>query len=61
MYEMTDGDSEKVFEAGTVVNFESQFYGPRRVGITYFIDTIMFEEGVAQLPVRAPRELLVVG
>lgn len=61
VYEMTDGDSEKVFEAGTVVNFESQFYGPRRVGITYFIDTIMFEEGVAQLPVRAPRELLVVG
>ena len=60
VYEMSDTDSERVFEPGTCVNFESQFFSPRMAGITYYICTLLFKDEVAELPVRAPRHLVVI-
>ena len=60
VYEMTDTDSDKVFEAGTCVNFESQFFSPRMAGITYYICTLVFKQDQALLPVQAPRRLIVI-
>ena len=60
VYEMSDTDSEKVFEPGTCVNFESQFFSPRMSGITYYICTLLFKEHTAELPVQTPRQLVVL-
>jgi Xaa-Pro aminopeptidase len=60
VYEMSDRESEKVFEAGTCVNFESQFFCPRMNGIAYYICTLLFKQGSAILPVTAPRQLVVI-
>jgi hypothetical protein len=57
---MSDSDSEKLFEPGTCVNFESQFFSPRMSGITYYICTLLFREDAAELPVTAPRRLVVI-
>ena len=61
VYEMTDTESQKILEPGTVVNFESQFYSPRMSGITYYIDTLMFTADKAYQPLASPLELVVVG
>lgn len=61
VYEMSDVDSDRIFEPGTAVNFESQFFSPRMSGITYYIDTLLFTERSATLPLRAPRRLVSVG
>ena len=60
VYEMSDTESEKVFEPGTCVNFESQFFSPRMAGITYYICTLLFKEGAAKLPVKTPRQLVII-
>jgi Xaa-Pro aminopeptidase len=60
VYEMSDTDSDRVFEPGTCVNFESQFFSPRMSGITYYICTLLFKDDVAELPVKAPRRLVIV-
>ena len=60
VYEMSDTDSERVFEPRTCVNFESQFFSPRMSGITYYICTLLFKEDLAELPVKAPRQLVVI-
>ena len=60
VYEITDSDSETIFEPGTCVNFESQFFSPRMSGITYYICTLLFKEDVAELPINTPRQLVVI-
>jgi len=60
VYEMSDSDSERIFEPRTCVNFESQFFSPRMSGITYYICTLLFKEDLAELPVKAPRQLVVI-
>jgi hypothetical protein len=57
---MSDGDSERIFEPGTCVNFESQFFSPRMAGITYYIRTLLFTEDGAGLPIKTPRRLTVI-
>ena len=59
-YEDQNAESTRAFEARTCVNFESQFFSPRLSGITYYICTLLFKEDVAELPVRAPRRLVVI-
>ncbi len=61
VYEMSDTDSDIVFEPGTVVNFESQFFSPNMAGIAYYIDTLMFKKDKAYQPLKTPLELVVVG
>ena len=53
-------NGEKRFEEGMVVNYESDFYLPRGAGLTLLIDTMLFEAGAMDFPVRTPRELCVV-
>ena len=60
VYELSDSDSTDLFEAGTVVNYESQFFGPRLSGLTYLIDTLVFEEDGAYIASAVPRELMVI-
>lgn len=60
VYEMSDTDSDRIFEPNTVVNFESQFFSPDMAGITYYIDTLMFKKDGALLPCTSPRELVVL-
>jgi len=60
VYEMSDTDSDTVFEPNTVVNFESQFFSPRLSGITYYIDTLLFKDDIAEQPVKAPLKLVVI-
>ncbi len=60
VYEMSHGDSEVAFEPGTCVNFESQFFSPRMAGITYYLDTLLFRDDEACLPIRYPRRLTVI-
>jgi len=61
VYEMSDTDTDKVFEPGTCVNFESQFFSPRCSGITYYIDTLLFKADRAYQPVKAPLDLVICG
>ncbi|MEM6376466.1 MAG: Xaa-Pro peptidase family protein [Pseudomonadota bacterium] len=60
VYEMTDTDSARIFEAGTAVNFESQFYAPGLSGITYYIDMLLFTETEAVRPLDFAPELVIV-
>jgi Xaa-Pro dipeptidase len=60
VYEMSDTETDRVFEPGTVVNFESQFFSPRMTGITYYIDTLLFRADRAFRPIAAPVELVVL-
>ena len=60
VYELSDIDSDVVFEPGTVVNYESQFFGPRMTGLTYLIDSLVFERDGARIACSLPRELLVI-
>jgi Xaa-Pro aminopeptidase len=60
VYEMSHTDSDRVFEPGTCVNFESQFFSPRMSGITYYICMLLFKDDVAELPIKAPRRLVVL-
>lgn len=60
VYEMTDTASERVFEPGTIVNFESQFFTPRMAGITYYIDTLLFRQDRALRPLEFRPRLVVV-
>jgi len=61
VYEMSDEDSDVLFEPGTAVNFESVFFGPRLSGLTYLIDTLLFTRDGAELASRMPRHLTVLG
>jgi Xaa-Pro aminopeptidase len=61
VYEMTDTDSDRVFEPGTIVNFESQFFAPRMSGITYYVDTLLFTADRAHRPLTFQPKLVVVG
>ena len=60
VYEITDEKSKKIFDAGTVVNYESQFFGPRLTGITYTICTLLFKKDQAYFPVKTARELIIL-
>lgn len=60
VYEISDTDSERVFEPGTIVNFESQFFAPRMSGITYYIDTLLFKEDSAFRPLSFQPKLVIL-
>lgn len=60
VYELSDVNSDVVFAAGNVVNYESQFFGPKLSGLTYLIDTLVFEQDTAHIASTMPRELIVV-
>ena len=61
VYEMTDTETERMFEPGTVVNIESQLFSPRMSGITYYVDTLMFKADTAYQPLKSPLDLVIGG
>lgn len=60
VYELADTDSRVILEPGTVVNYESQFFGPELSGLTYLIDTLLFEHDTARIMSKIPRELIIL-
>ena len=60
VYEMSDTDSDRIFEPGTIVNFESQFFAPRMSGITYYIDTLLFTSEAASRPLSFQPKLVIL-
>lgn len=50
----------EVFEPMTVVNHECVFFGPRKSGLAFTIETIIFEQDKARIASRVPRELQVL-
>jgi hypothetical protein len=59
-----DVDSEenidRLFEPGTVVNYENQFFLPRQVGLYFMIESIAFGDAAARLLSSVPYELTVI-
>jgi Xaa-Pro dipeptidase len=55
-----EGPSERIFEAGTVVNCESDFYLPMASGLSLQIDTIIFDRDSAELTHAIKPQLIVV-
>jgi Xaa-Pro aminopeptidase len=60
VYEMTDTETDRLFEPGTIVNFESQFFAPRLSGITYYIDTLLFTADRAFRPLTFQPRLVIL-
>ena len=56
----SDENIDRVFEPGTVVNYENQFFLPRREGLFFMIETLAFFDGEARLMSNVPYELTVV-
>jgi Xaa-Pro aminopeptidase len=54
-------NADRVFEPGTAVNYENQFFMPRHEGMYFMIETLVFEEnGARMLAERVPYELTVI-
>ena len=53
-------NADRLFEPGTVVNYENQFVLPRHVGTFFMIETIMFGQGEARLMSSVPHDLIVI-
>lgn len=59
-YDLDMDLGDETFGAGTVVNYESQFYLPDAAGVSLLIDTAMFDEGRVTLLHKVERDLIVV-
>lgn len=57
---LSDTNSDRLFEPGTAVNYENQFFMPRHVGQYFTIESFLFEEGVAHMLSDQPFELMVI-
>lgn len=51
----------KVFGPGTVVNYESIFYLPRKIGVSVVINTLLFGNKRAKVLGSIPNDILVLG
>jgi hypothetical protein len=51
---------DRVFEPGTAVNYENQFFLPRHIGQYFAIDSFLFEETAAGGLTDMPFELMVI-
>ena len=61
IYDVNGGENiDRVFEPGTVVNYENQFFLPRRVGLYFMIETLAFLDDEARLMSTVPYPLTVI-
>jgi len=58
---LSDINRERLFEPGTAVNYENQFFMPRREGMFFMIETLVFKETEAAVLSREPNGLTVIG
>ncbi len=53
-------NADKMFDAGTAVNYEHQFFLPRHVGMLFQIDSILYKEQDASVQSKLPDGLTVI-
>jgi Xaa-Pro aminopeptidase len=53
-------NTDKVFEAGTAVNYEHQFFLPRHAGMLFQVDSILYTEQDASIQSKLPDGLTVI-
>jgi Xaa-Pro aminopeptidase len=62
IYDVNSSENiDRVFEPGTAVNYENQYFMPRQKGLYFMIETLCFLDNEARLMSRLPYELEVVG
>jgi Xaa-Pro aminopeptidase len=59
-YELGTDPGDAVFEPGTVVNYEANFYLPRAAGLAMCINTLAFTQDSADFLQSTPAELIVL-
>lgn len=57
---LSDINSDRLFEPGTAVNYENQFFMPAHQGQYFTIDSFLFEEDKAHMLSDQPFELIVI-
>jgi hypothetical protein len=58
---LSDINRDRLFEPGTAVNYENQFFMPRREGMFFMIETLVFKENEAKVLSLVPNGLTVIG
>jgi Xaa-Pro aminopeptidase len=53
-------NADRVFEPGTAVNYENQFFLPRHEGMYFMIETLLFKEDEAVFASKVPYDLTVI-
>jgi hypothetical protein len=53
-------NADRLFEPGTAVNYENQFFLPRHIGQYFAIDSFLFTEAEAKGLTEMPFELIVI-
>ncbi len=53
-------NADKIFEAGTAVNYEHQFFLPRHVGMLFQIDSIVYKDQDASVQSGLPDGLTII-
>ena len=56
----SDMNIDRTFEPGMVVNYENQFFLPRRVGLFFMIESMAFLDGEARFLSKVPYDLGVI-
>lgn len=57
---LSDTNADRLFEPGTAVNYENQFFMPDHQGQYFTIDSFLFEEREARMLSDQPFELMVI-
>lgn len=60
VYDMDIDAGEQLFVPGTVVNYESNFYLPKKTGVSYQINTLIFTKENAKILGEIPNELIII-
>jgi hypothetical protein len=57
---LSEINADRLFEAGTAVNYENQFFLPRHVGQYFTIDSFLFTQQWARALSEMPFDLMVI-
>lgn len=57
---LSETNADRVFEPGTAINYENQFFMPSHQGQYFTIDSFLFEEEKASMLSEQPFELIVI-
>ena len=60
VYDVQIDPGNQLFVPGTVVNYESNFYLPHKVGVSYQINTLVFTEERAKILGKIPNNIIVI-
>ena len=57
---LSEANTDRLFEPGTAVNYENQFFLPRHAGMYFMIESMLFKADEARLLSKTPYELTVI-